>query len=160
MIVAPGPQLRDIHMPPPPGWWPPAIGWWLLAILLLVALGAFAWRSRRRRGRRRRWQAARAELQALASRYAADADAALYAAGVSQLLRRAARLREASAGAASGADWQARIRQFAPDAAVAEPLLQLDAAIYRPQADLDAEATRHAAQAWLRHVLLGGDRHA
>ena len=30
----PGPQLRDIHLPPAPSWWPPAPGWWVLAALL------------------------------------------------------------------------------------------------------------------------------
>lgn len=160
MMPPPGPPLRDIHVPPPPDWWPPAIGWWLLAALLLVLLTVLAWRFRHRRRYHRRWRAARAELQALTARQATGADVAPYAAGVSQLLRRAARLREPAAGTASGPDWQALMLRLAPDAAVAQPLLQLDAVIYRPRPVLDVTATHRAAHAWLRHVLLRESRHA
>lgn len=160
MSAPPGPQLRDIHVPPPPGWWPPAVGWWLLAVLLLALLAVLGWRFLRRRRQRSRWRAARAELDALAARQANAADVALYAAGVSQLLRRAARLHEPAAGTASGPDWQALLQRLAPDATLARPLLQLEAVIYRPRPVLDVAATHRAAHAWLRHVLLRKRRHA
>jgi hypothetical protein len=114
----------------------------------------------RRRRQRRRWRAARAELEALATRQANAANLALYAAGVSQLLRRAARLHEPAAGAASGSDWQAVLQRLAPDTTLVQPLLQLDAAMYRSRPVLDVAATHHAAHAWLRHVLLREIRHA
>jgi hypothetical protein len=160
MIAPPGPKLRDIHVPPPPGWWPPAIGWWLLATLLLAVLAVLVWRYQHHRRQRQRWRAAHAELEALAARQASAADIALYAAGVSQLLRRAARLHEPAAATASGPDWQAVLQRLAPDATLAQPLLQLEAVIYRPRPVLDVAATHQAAHAWLRHVLLRESRHA
>lgn len=94
-------QLRDIHLPPEPSWWPPAPGWWLLAILLLVSLvflSRRAWRHVRTRRRRARLMAefdAAAGLTEPSARLAA----------ISQLLRRAARLRDPRAASLQGEDW-------------------------------------------------------
>ena len=86
-----GPVLRDIHLPPEPSWWPPAPGWWGVAVLLLaVSVWLFLrWRRARRLAR------ARAQLhlewQRVIEAHPADADAAARVAGLSLLLRRAAR---------------------------------------------------------------------
>lgn len=94
-------QLRDIHLPPEPSWWPPAPGWWLLAVLLLVSavlLARWAWRCVRARRRLARLMA---EFDAVAG--LVDPGARL--AAISQLLRRAARLRDPRAANLQGDDW-------------------------------------------------------
>ncbi len=91
--------LRDIHQPPAPSWWPPAPGWWLLAIALLVAAVAWWWWRGRRKRRRR-------EIAAL---FDGAVDAAETPAGqvaaMSEMLRRAARKRDASADRLQGEAW-------------------------------------------------------
>jgi hypothetical protein len=94
-------QLRDIHLPPEPSWWPPAPGWWLLAVLLLVSaviLTRWVWRRVRARRRLARLMA---EFDAVAG--LGDPGARLVA--ISQLLRRAARLRDPRAANLQGEDW-------------------------------------------------------
>jgi len=156
MKLQPGPVLRDIHLPPSPGWWPPAPGWWLLATLLLLAIFLLVRRIRRDLPPRRRWRAVSDELARLEQRWAADGDAASFAAGVSQLLRRAARTREPAAVGVYGDAWHATLQRLAPDAGTAQPLLTLDAALYRPQSVLQVDAVTRAARVWLRYVLLSG----
>ncbi len=99
--MSPQLDLRDIHLPPEPSWWPPAPGWWLLALLALV-LGYLLlrflwlrWRARRRR------LALQAEFDAALK--LADPSAQL--AAISQLLRRAARVRSPAAAALVGDAW-------------------------------------------------------
>lgn len=94
-------ELRDIHLPPEPSWWPPAPGWWLLALLLLVVGWGLA------RFLRQRWRARRRRL-ALQSEFDAAlglADPQAQLAAISQLLRRAARLRAPAAAALVGEAW-------------------------------------------------------
>lgn len=94
-------QLRDIHLPAEPSWWPPAPGWWLLALLLMVAL---IWLLRRLL-RRQRAQRRRAALMAEFDAVLHSADPRARVAAVSQLLRRAARLRDPAAAALQGEAW-------------------------------------------------------
>jgi hypothetical protein len=155
-----GPTLRDIHLPPLPGWWPPAPGWWVLAAIALLLLAWLVRRQWRRRLPRRRWRSARRELDAMIARHAQQRDGAAFSAGVSQLLRRAARLHDAGAAVATGPEWQAMLQRLAPHAASTQPLLALDTAIYRRHSALDADAVADAARRWLRHVLLQERRHA
>jgi len=106
-------QLRDIHLPPEPSWWPPAPGWWLLALLIALFLyfaGRYLLRSWRRR---QRLGALNAEFDALLG--VADAQARL--AGISQLLRRAARLHEPASAMLSGDAWLSFLDQAMGDSA-------------------------------------------
>jgi hypothetical protein len=94
-------QLRDIHLPPEPSWWPPAPGWWALAILLLIATLLLArWLVRRARARRRL-----AQLMAEFDGASALTDPAARLAAISQLLRRAARLRDPHTAQLQGEAW-------------------------------------------------------
>lgn len=147
-----GPVLRDIHLPPPPGWWPLAPGWWGLIVLFMLILLALYWYGWRPRMRRRRWRAANRELDLLLEKHARQP--AEFAAGVSQLLRRAARLQRPSSANLHGAAWQRVLRELGPDADSVCPLLTLEQSLYRRHADLDVEAVAAAARIWLRHVLL------
>ena len=91
--------LRDVHSSAPPPWWPPAPGWWLLAgaVLLLAAAAAWiAWRrAHRRRVLARLFDRAMREAPTPAARVAA----------MSELLRRAGRLRHPGADILQGDDW-------------------------------------------------------
>ena len=93
--------LRDIHQPPAPPWWPPAPGWWLLFALSLILAGAW-WYWRRRRLRKRLaiiavFEEALARAESLPAQIAA----------MSELLRRAARRRDANADTLQGEAWLA-----------------------------------------------------
>lgn len=91
--------LRDIHQPPAPGWWPPAPGWWILAAILLAIVVLACWFSARRKRRQRAivalFDGAVEQAQTPAARVAA----------MSELLRRAARLRDSGADKLQGEEW-------------------------------------------------------
>ena len=145
-----GPELRDIHVPPAPPWWPPAPGWWLLAALVLGFLGAGAWLLLGARKRRHRRARILAEVDALATRHAADAQA--LAAGLHQLLRRVARTHDPAAARLRGEAWREALARVPVDAATLERLLTLESAMYRPQ-PYDTRAMMEAVRCWLRAAL-------
>jgi Domain of unknown function (DUF4381) len=94
-------QLRDIHLPPEPSWWPPAPGWWLLAVLTIVLLVVLVRLLQRRWRVRKRMAALNAEFDAVISIVESSARLA----AISQLLRRAARLRHPGAANLQGEAW-------------------------------------------------------
>jgi len=139
-------RLRDVHPPAAPGWWPPAPGWWI-ALVVVVALGALAWRFAPAAWRR--WRLRRRMLAALA--------AAANAAEVSQVLRHAAVLRFPARDCAGlhGAEWiaflEAEGRTPGRFAALGEALTEMP---YRePRAGDDFLPLARAARGWLREVL-------
>jgi len=134
---SPGPQLRDIHLPPAPPWWPPAPGWWALAVLLLALLLAGLWWWRRhRRALRQRRQVLR-ELDRLARQHQRDGDGPALASALHQLLRRVARQHDARAARQRGDAWRQTLARVPIDAATLQQLLALDQRIYRPPAAFD-----------------------
>lgn len=157
-MMAGGPTLRDIHLPADPSWWPLAPGWWGLAALVLLALVFAAWWRWRRRLPRQRWRQANRELDQLLALHRDDAGQ--FAAGVSQLLRRAARTREPAAIGLRGEAWHAALERLAMGHADVCALQGLERVIYRPGAELDVAVVALAARQWLRHVLLHGGRRA
>jgi hypothetical protein len=102
-----GPLLRDIHLPPEPGWWPPAPGWWMLAgiALILLVWVASRWRRRRRLAAARR--GLQHEWQRVIDADPGDAGAAARVAGMSLLLRRAARRYARNQSTLRDEDWLA-----------------------------------------------------
>ena len=151
-MIAPGLKLRDIHPPPPPSWWPPAYGWWVLVACVLAAMVVLVWYARRKRRGLLRWKAVRDALGEMRARYPHEGLAWL-AGQLSQWLRRAAIQRDAAAASMQGEAWRAFLTAHAPRGADVAPLLSLHDLAYRPAPQFDAEATLHAAEAWLRHVL-------
>ena len=150
---APGPQLRDIHLPPAPSWWPPAPGWWLLAALLLLALLAALWLWRRRRATQRKHRQVLAEVDRIAAQYAQDGDPAALASALHQLLRRVARRQHAPATQQRGAAWRQTLARVPVDAPTLERLLALEQAIYQPQSTFDPALALAAVRQWLRLAL-------
>ncbi|MGA0587049.1 DUF4381 family protein [Dyella sp. KRB-257] len=142
-----GPTLRDIHLPPAPGWWPPAPGWWVLAALLVLALWTIARHGRRAHARSRRRDALLAMLESVLARYAQSPQT--LAAGLHQLLRRAARSLDPAAGTQRGAAWRATLTRVGVSGENIDQLMQLDAAMYRPQSAIDIDAITAAVRAWL-----------
>ena len=155
-VQAPGPQLRDIHLPPAPSWWPPAPGWWLLAALLLLALLAALWLWRRRRVTQRKRQLVLAEVDRIAARYAQDGDQAALASALHQLLRRVARRQHALATQQRGTAWRQTLARVPVDASTLERLLALEQAIYQPQSTFDPALALAAVRQWLRLALKPG----
>lgn len=150
-----GPELRDIHLPPAPPWWPPAPGWWLLAALGVVLLGAGVWSLLRARKWRQRRARILAEVDALATRHTADAQA--LAAGLHQLLRRVARTQDPAAARLSGEAWREALARVPVDAPTLQRLLTLEQAMYRPGL-YDTHAMLEAVRRWLHGALAAQGR--
>ena len=94
-------KLRDIHLPPEPSWWPPAPGWWVLALLILLVMVLLTrWVLRRIREQRRL-----ALLVAEFDAAVANGEPTARLAAISQLLRRAVRLRDPHAAQLQGEAW-------------------------------------------------------
>lgn len=142
-----GPVLRDIHLPPAPSWWPPAPGWWVLAGLLVLVLGLIARRWWQARGRARRRRALLAVLDAVVADHAESPQR--LAAGLHDLLRRAARRLEAGAVTQRGTAWRATLARVPVSPATIDRLMQLDDAMYRPQEAPDTRAMATAVREWL-----------
>lgn len=143
--------LRDIHEPLAPGWWPPAPGWWLLAAIVLLL--ALAWLARRWWRRRRQRDMANLFDRSVA----AAATPAARIAAMSELLRRASRLRDPAADRLQGEDWLAFLDQdtdgkrtgTGTDTAFSQGpgRALLDAAFRRDAGDVDIEALHALARA-------------
>jgi HAMP domain-containing protein len=105
MALNPPPDLvlRDVHAAASTPWWPPAPGWWMVFAVLAFAIAAFAFFAHRRRVRRR--AIARLFDDALAAAHTPTAQIA----AMSELLRRAARVRDPAADRYSGDAWRAHL---------------------------------------------------
>lgn len=145
-----GPELRDIHLPPAPSWWPLAPGWWVLMVLGLLALIAAVWFLLHRHRQHKQRRLLLDELEKLAARHASVGDDAALAAALHQLLRRVARRHDEAAAKQRGDSWRRTLARVPVAVPVLDRLMELEQAIYRPQAKLDAPATLAAARSWLR----------
>jgi hypothetical protein len=150
--AAPGPELRDIHLPPPPGWWPPAPGWWLLALVagaLLALLCVYLYRTWQRRRQRR---AVLAELDRCIA--AARGDPAALATALSRFLRRMSRRSTPGAIALSGEAWLQHLdgRGGSDEFSAGIGRALIDAP-FRPAAQYDTAALSALVRRWTRRVL-------
>ena len=135
--------LRDIHASVAPAWWPPAPGWWLVMVvgaLALAALLAWCWRRARRRRRHE---------QAFDTVMASAATPGEQLAAISELLRRAARLRDPSADRLQGDAWLAFLDagDAAPNFTAEAGALLLDGPFQREADPAAVEALRCTARA-------------
>ena len=97
--MTPALRLHDVHAGSAPAWWPPAPGWWVALALVGIVLALLAsWRIRRRR--------LDAVILRLFDLAVADAGSpSRQVAAMSELLRRAARRKDAGADTLDGEDW-------------------------------------------------------
>lgn len=102
--MSPGPQLRDIELPPEPGLWPWPPGVWLVLILLVALVAWLIVRALRAERRRRSLQRWRSAMHAIVEDDASPGLERLAAA--SELLRRAVRVKDPGAAALDGARWR------------------------------------------------------
>ena len=144
--------LIPIHLPDPVSWWPPAPGWWLLPALALALLLALRWllpRLKRRSLRRQSLDSFNSICAAHREGQAPQQTLRDFAA----LLRRiliSYRGREA-AGACTGAEWIAAIRELAPGVGFDEQQLELLVRDrYRTDCDYDIERLLACAETWIR----------
>jgi hypothetical protein len=155
-MIADGPVLRDIHLPPA-GWWPLAPGWWGVAALVVLVACMVVWLFWRR-SRQRTRRAALREINSLAAAYARDGDMARLAEGASRLLRRVARLVDPDAASLSGDAWRSFLHRYAHDAETQEALDRLVATRYLAHPVVEAPALLAALRGWCRNALPGGRR--
>ncbi len=152
MNPAPGPTLRDIHLPPPPGWWPPAPGWWLLGLVIILC-GIFAFvHLRKRRKIRSLRKALLNELDRCID--AAGGDPVALAAALSQFLRRMALRDKPAAAALPDERWLHYLdsRMAGDEFAHGIGRVLLDAP-FRPAQTYDASALIALVRRWTRNVL-------
>lgn len=97
--MTPSLQLKDVHEGIAPGWWPPAPGWWIVCAAVALAVALLAWRRLRRRRR------AAAILRLFDDALAHADTPSQQVAAMSELLRRAARRKDANAATLEGEAW-------------------------------------------------------
>jgi hypothetical protein len=142
--------LRDVHVPPSPSWWPLAPGWWLvLGAVLLLVVGIGVWRLRRRRRQLawQRWFDATGTVQSPAEQVAA----------MSERLRRAARRLDPSADRLQGEAWLRFLDGERGDHAFSQGAgrLLLDGGYRRDVATADLAAATAVARARFLELMAG-----
>lgn len=144
------PLPKDVHPGVAPPWWPPAPGWWLAFAAVALVVMALAWWLRRKARRRA------AILRLFDDAVDAAPSPAAQVAAMSELLRRAARRKDAEADRLQGEDWLRFLDAgSASPAFVDGPGRVLLDGPYRPDVDAkDAEALRPLARRryldWMR----------
>lgn len=148
----PGPQLRDIQLPPEPGLWPWPPGIWLLLLLGLAALVWLGLRMRRAMARRRllkRWREAMRRVMEDPATPAIERVAA-----ASELLRRAMRQHDPVASTFDGAAWHVRLAALGPVPASDRGLALLVEGPWRMHlAETDAQLALSRAEERLQRLL-------
>ena len=150
MMATPTLQLQDVHEGVAPAWWPLAPGWWLVLAAIVVVVALLVWRAAR--GRRR--QVALLRLFDAAVDRAGNPSQQV--AVMSELLRRAARRKDAGADMLEGEDWLRFLDDGLPQAmfGTGAGRLLLDGGFRNDVAAEQADALRAVARqrylGWMR----------
>ena len=128
--------LRDVQEGIAPAWWPPAPGWWLVLAAVVLVAAFFAWRT----ARQRRTRAAILRLFDEAVDRAASPS--LQVAAMSELLRRAARRKDASADTLEGEAWLRFL-----DKGLAQPVFAVGAGALLRDGGFRADVAAHESEA-------------
>jgi len=128
--------LRDVQEGVAPAWWPPAPGWWLVLGAVALVAGLLAWRSARRRRRR-------AEILCLFDETVARAGTpSRQVAAMSELLRRAARRKHATADTLEGEAWLRFL-----DTGLQQPVFAEGAGVLLRDGGFRADVAAHESEA-------------
>lgn len=128
--------LRDVQEGIAPAWWPPAPGWWLVLVVVVLVVGLLAWRSARQRKRQD------AILRLFDEAVDRAGSPSQQVAAMSELLRRAARRRDASADTLEGEAWLRFL-----DKGLAQPVFAAGAGALLRDGGFRADVAAHEAEA-------------
>lgn len=128
--------LRDVQEGVAPAWWPPAPGWWLVLAAVMLVAALLAWRTARQRRRRA------AILRLFDEAVDRAGTPSRQIAAMSELLRRAARRKDASAGTLEGEAW---VRFL--DNGLAEPVFAAGAGALLRDGGFRADVAAHESEA-------------
>lgn len=145
-------QLRDIHMPEAIGWWPLAPGWYLLVLLIIAVLAAitiFAVRHYKNGHFKR--QALRL-LETYHQQYQQESNSQVYAARVSELLKRVALVYFPRSKVASlqGDAWIEFLNQTAKGLHFESLRVELLEAPYQPLIKQDLTLLFEMTRSWIK----------
>lgn len=128
--------LRDVQEGVPPAWWPPAPGWWLVLGIVLLVAALLAWRTARQRRRRA------AILRLFDDAVDRAGTPSQQVAAMSELLRRAARRKDASADTLEGDAWLRFL-----DKGLAQPVFAAGAGALLRDGGFRADVAAHESEA-------------
>ena len=128
--------LRDVQEGVTPAWWPLAPGWWLVLGAVVVVAALLALRTVRQRRRRA------AILRVFDDAVDRAGTPSQQVAAMSELLRRAARRKDASAGTLEGEAW---VRFL--DNGLAEPVFAAGAGALLRDGGFRADVAAHESEA-------------
>lgn len=128
--------LRDVQEGIAPAWWPPAPGWWLVLVVVVLVVGLLAWRSARQRKRQD------AILRLFDEAVDRAGSPSQQVAAMSELLRRAARRKDASADTLEGEAWLRFL-----DKGLAQPVFAAGAGALLRDGGFRADVAAHEAEA-------------
>lgn len=144
--------LRDVHLPGAPGWWPLPPGWWLvLGVCAALVLGVALWRAHCRRIRRR-WQTRFDAVVGTAATPAAQL------AAITELLRRASRVRQPGAELLQGQAWLQHLTSAGLVLAEGDAALLLEGAYQRAPDAAAVARLRPQARAHFVQLMTGQRR--
>ncbi len=144
-------ELKDISPPAEPGWWLIAPGY-LIVILLLLSLIGLLWIALQRRKSRRRFSAAKLELERIRRAHLESDDAQQLARELAQWLKRVSLLAfpESHLESASGSGWLSFLDGALGDDSFTRGAGQVFAdAIYQRQLQLDSGRILGLCERWL-----------
>lgn len=128
--------LRDVQEGVAPPWWPPAPGWWLLLAAVVLVAALVAWRTARQRRRRA------AILRLFDDAVDRAGSPSQQVAAMSELLRRAARRKDASADTLEGEAWLRFL-----DEGLSQPVFAVGAGALLRDGGFRADITAHETEA-------------
>jgi Ca-activated chloride channel family protein len=143
-------RMADIQEPVPVSWTPQTAGWIWLGVVLVIVVAVVIWLLVRRRRANAYRRVARAALDDIG---AAETVGPVFAAQVSELLRRTALAVYPRSEVASlyGAEWLGFLdRCYGGDGFSAGAGRALSTAIYDPRAAVDRAALLRLAREWVR----------
>lgn len=147
-------ELRDISPPGEPGWWLLAPGY-MIIILLILSLGALLWLALQRRKSRRRFTAAKLELERIHLAHLTSRDSQQLARELAQWLKQVSLLAfpRSRLEGLTGSGWLSFLDSSLGDTSFTRGDGRIFAdVIYQRSANLDASRLLSLCERWLQAV--------